>query len=1121
MSDVTLEISVPGAEEAGSAFDRLAEQVKELDGSVKAMNEGLASKRAAAEAAAQAKLLEKVWSDGASKVDKLRSKIAAYEAAATDATKGSEQYRKGLEGLKRQLEEAEGKQAKLAARSGEAAARARETADAEKIVQQAWSAGATQLERLSQKYVDLLNVTDESIKQSPKYADALRSIERKMDEVAAHGGGLAAALRGVFGLQPGDDLVSALRRLGVEETALRAIMERTAAAAGDGAGAFNDREAALERVKKAVGETLTEEERLRLALEELKGDSIAFTVAEKEAAAAVKVLEGKLRDLDKAAEVESLDRTSKSLNGMADQLDALGLPFGGTLQRMRMFIDGSKDAKEGGISFGGSVKALTANLSGVQIGAAAAVAGTAAVAAGAAAFVAGAVAAVAAADELQRELKDLSSVPGFEPLPPEAQKAIEDANAAFESMTLIGKGLVVEFAGKVAPAVAAVSVKALELYYEARNALEYVKEGASFAGEILRAVFEPALEAVIAAWETVRSAAGTALDYIKGTLPDVGSVGEAAAGVLKSAFVSAINAILAPLRVLVQSIAAAADLAGLDSLRDKAADTADALGRMGDGALDLLGELATSAEEHISAASAKTIDAQAAAGKLLDAGRKRVKAAAGDYKELEAAVKAVADATLQWRDATEDAAAARSGAEAQTKLETARQLRELDKQKAELVRQAKGKSDLLARVERDYQARREAIIREGAAAVEDLSREERQKVSDEETAQYDARAAALEELRGLYASTVKGIAGELLRLEDEKTNALQRIGEIYAADAISFDEFMAARVRVAEDYAKKEEEVRTAAARETEEKLSAIYRAGLDGAAAALADVADEERDRLAELDELLRAGTLSMQQYEQAKTEIVRQEAEKRKEIEVQNAIELADAMVQVVDAAGGLISDLAQRNIDASVEAIEKGNNRIANLEKALAKARTKESEAYLKAEIAREKEAIEAKRKAALTAYRIQKAVAIAQALISGALAVVKFLADPGGYVGAAMSVAAGITTAGAIAGIVATPAPDVAHTGKVPTREIGRQLEADERVTIVRDNEAVLTAQGVDALGGADAIRRANSGRGAGSMDLVLPLVYEHKTLSYILGRELSRGGLLRKLFQPVKKPGFSK
>src|SRR5690606_40952881 len=77
--------------------------------------------------------------------------------------------------------------------------------------------------------------------------------------------------------------------------------------------------------------------------------------------------------------------------------------------------------------------------------------------------------------------------------------------------------------------------------------------------------------------------------------------------------------------------------------------------------------------------------------------------------------------------------------------------------------------------------------------------------------------------------------------------------------------------------------------------------------------------------------------------------------------------------------------------------------------------------------EKKRIETKRRAAI----YDKTVSATQAAIQTSLAIVRMLADPGGFAGAALSIAAGVTGALQVAAILARDIPQFEKGGKTYT------------------------------------------------------------------------------------------
>ena len=123
-----------------------------------------------------------------------------------------------------------------------------------------------------------------------------------------------------------------------------------------------------------------------------------------------------------------------------------------------------------------------------------------------------------------------------------------------------------------------------------------------------------------------------------------------------------------------------------------------------------------------------------------------------------------------------------------------------------------------------------------------------------------------------------------------------------------------------------------------------------------------------------------------------------------------------------------------------------------------------------------ATEAEKRAARTAFAISKALAVSQALISGATAAITMAAAPAfaamgpfGPVLAGASAAA--ATAAALAQIGSVKPPSFARGGMVDT-------DPDHRLIAARADEAVLTGRGVEAAGGPEGVKRMNEGATSG-------------------------------------------
>jgi len=135
--------------------------------------------------------------------------------------------------------------------------------------------------------------------------------------------------------------------------------------------------------------------------------------------------------------------------------------------------------------------------------------------------------------------------------------------------------------------------------------------------------------------------------------------------------------------------------------------------------------------------------------------------------------------------------------------------------------------------------------------------------------------------------------------------------------------------------------------------------------------------------------------------------------------------------------------------------------------------------------------------LKAFRTSQAFNMAQAVMNSAVAITKALADLGPIAGPIAAGSMGVLTAAQVATIAAQE-PPTAHTG-------GMVGNSDERLIKARTGEGVLTAQGVQAIGGAQGVANANAGMAAGSGQIVIQQVYRHRVLDTVIQDSINKGG----------------
>lgn len=203
-----------------------------------------------------------------------------------------------------------------------------------------------------------------------------------------------------------------------------------------------------------------------------------------------------------------------------------------------------------------------------------------------------------------------------------------------------------------------------------------------------------------------------------------------------------------------------------------------------------------------------------------------------------------------------------------------------------------------------------------------------------------------------------------------------------------------------------------------------------------------------------------------------------------------IGGAIAEIAGSVGDLFAQIGSNIADAIADSQEK----IADLDDRIAQAETdRERESLVKKKRMLEEELKEQK-KAALATFAIQKAVAITQATIQGALAVLNALAT-GGAAAPGLAIAAGIASGISIAAIAAEPPPSF-HVGGMVA-----QAAPDEINARLLRSEAVLSPQGVNAVGGEEGVRQLNRGMGGAGQPIVSVLQVRSRTVDAMISDNL--------------------
>lgn len=199
-----------------------------------------------------------------------------------------------------------------------------------------------------------------------------------------------------------------------------------------------------------------------------------------------------------------------------------------------------------------------------------------------------------------------------------------------------------------------------------------------------------------------------------------------------------------------------------------------------------------------------------------------------------------------------------------------------------------------------------------------------------------------------------------------------------------------------------------------------------------------------------------------------------------------IATQAISSASTLAGLLQSHHERRLDAIREERAAERERLGSLDEA-----TRES--Y--------RERASQEKKSIMTAFRAQQGLAIAAAAMSAAqaaLAMIPGIALALGPLAAgAPAVAAGLAGAAFAtqAAVIASQEPPKFHTGRTP----------DEIPATLLRSEGVLSAQGVRAAGGSEAVRRLNEGRGGGGGEAVYVTALDGRVVASVLAREVRGSG----------------
>lgn len=553
-----------------------------------------------------------------------------------------------------------------------------------------------------------------------------------------------------------------------------------------------------------------------------------------------------------------------------------------------------------------------------------------------------------------------------------------------------------------------------------------------------------------------------------------------AAGLLKSAMsgvTAALSAVAVPLAAVTIAVGAAAAL--YSTYANRSEELAEASGRVAQRLAD----------------TAAGFDRAKAAAQEAQAAWAGFRGSAGDLEsELQVALGQTTQAAVDFartrrrleEEAREGiATTARLATEAEAARDaayTAAQKARADGDKAEaaaLERQVHelNKAAIIARD--DLATKRQALD----AAIETadslrLIAEASEAATKREEARARATASAAERARAAAAA---------LKEEQERANSLRRA----EAAAMQAQEAQARALAEVEVQALQARAERTGELADLEAAVAAAQvqrqqdlAAAADRALAAGVDAADVERAYLTAAQEAELQGQAQIEAARELAHQDELRRIEERRDQSMSAARRTADTLIQM--AATVAATELATRTARAQE----------------LRQILTDNEEALTEAQKRRLTAALAAENEAARKAFRAQQTAQISAATMAASVAVMQ------GY--AQLGPVGGSIFAGAAAGLLAAQVAQIARQ-QPPVYDLGGMVplptqRSRHTTATLEAGEAVLTRQGVDAVGGPEGVAAANEGRGgSGAGPVSVALTLRHRVLDALLVEHAGRGG----------------
>lgn len=280
----------------------------------------------------------------------------------------------------------------------------------------------------------------------------------------------------------------------------------------------------------------------------------------------------------------------------------------------------------------------------------------------------------------------------------------------------------------------------------------------------------------------------------------------------------------------------------------------------------------------------------------------------------------------------------------------------------------------------------------------------------------------------------------------------------------------------------------------------------------ALSGKIEGEQEYYDQIAEIRNQDLISAEEYENALAALDTARLNKQLKDQKKASKQQLEIMEELANSFGNVVDTI----YDYQLQKVDKTNDEIADKEDELSDIKQKIEDGTattaerirakdLENEIAALEEKNNLQQEAAMKTFKIKQALEISQAIINTAAAVIGFLADPGGTIGAGMSIAAGITGAASIA-TIATQQPPKFHTGG----EVPAILQAGEYVI----KQSSVKKLGTDTMDYINQNGKLPSSSGKEGQQIVVLSTYDRRIIDRSIYDSMKIGGIAKQQIKSI-------